>query len=65
MFRKYKDDENGRLLPNHVQANVTLSSSDDRLKANTDYALVGATSDLMFTTCAIVARSRARTCPAA
>src|SRR5439155_5583533 len=35
-------------------ANVTLSSSDDRLKANTDYALVGATSDLMFTTCAIV-----------
>jgi hypothetical protein len=33
---------------------VGLASSDDRLKANTDYALVGATSDLMYTTAAIV-----------
>ena len=32
---------------------VTLSSSDDRLKANTDYALVGATSDLVFSTARI------------
>jgi hypothetical protein len=32
---------------------VALNSSDDRLKANTDYALLGATSDLMFTTMAI------------
>ena len=32
---------------------VALNSSDDRLKANTDYALLGATSDLMYTTCAI------------
>lgn len=32
---------------------VALNSSDDRLKANTDYALLGATSDLMFTTCGI------------
>ena len=31
-------------------ASVTLASSDDRLKANTDYALVGATSDLVYTT---------------
>lgn len=34
-------------------ANVALNSSDDRLKANTDYALVGATSDLVYTTCRI------------
>src|SRR5690348_2941289 len=33
---------------------VALNSSDDRLKANTDYALVGATSDLMYTTACIV-----------
>ena len=32
---------------------VALNSSDDRLKANTDYALIGATSDLMYTTCAL------------
>jgi hypothetical protein len=32
---------------------VALNSSDDRLKANTDYALVGATSDLVFTTARI------------
>jgi len=31
-------------------AAVALNSSDDRLKANTDYALIGATSDLMYTT---------------
>jgi hypothetical protein len=34
-------------------ATVALNSSDDRLKANTDYALIGYTSDLMFTTCGI------------
>jgi hypothetical protein len=34
-------------------ANVALNSSDDRLKANVDYALVGATSDLVFTTCRV------------
>ena len=32
---------------------VTLSSSDDRLKANTDYALLGLTTDLPFTTLGI------------
>ena len=32
---------------------VALNSSDDRLKANTDYALLGWTSDLMFTTLGI------------
>lgn len=32
---------------------VALNSSDDRLKANTDYALLGATSDLMYTTAGI------------
>ncbi len=34
-------------------ATVALNSSDDRLKANTDYALLGATSDLPFTTVGI------------
>lgn len=34
-------------------SNVALNSSDDRLKANTDYALVGATSDLVYTTARI------------
>lgn len=32
---------------------VALNSSDDRLKANTDYAFLGLTSDLPFTTLAI------------
>ena len=34
-------------------ATVALNSSDDRLKANVDYALLGATSDLMYTTAVI------------
>jgi hypothetical protein len=29
MFHKYRDDGSGKLLPNHVQANVTLSSGPD------------------------------------
>lgn len=29
MFHKYKDDGSGHLLPNHVQANVTLSCGPD------------------------------------
>ena len=29
LFHKYKDDRNGKLLPKHVQANVTLSSGPD------------------------------------
>lgn len=29
MFHKYKDDGSGKLLPNHVQANVTLASGPD------------------------------------
>ena len=29
MFHKYRDDGTGKLLPNHVQANVTLSCGPD------------------------------------
>jgi hypothetical protein len=29
MFHKFKNDGSGKLLPNHVQANVTLSSGPD------------------------------------
>ncbi|MCX6926709.1 MAG: hypothetical protein NT154_26415, partial [Verrucomicrobia bacterium] len=29
LFHKYKDDRSGKLLPKHVQANVTLSSGLD------------------------------------
>lgn len=29
MFHKYRDDGSGKLLPNHVQANVTLASGPD------------------------------------